>query len=123
MSELAQQLIEQEKKQRSGYLDLGNCGLTEMPDLSGLDWLETLVLSSEWWDWEKREQISSQNKGIQNHIVQFETARFPIGLRKIILSNLEISDGSFLGKLTNLTSLDLSNNQISEGPFWASSPT
>jgi len=29
MSDLAQQLIEREKRERTGYLDLGNCGLTE----------------------------------------------------------------------------------------------
>ena len=48
MTELAQQLIEKEKRERTGYLDLGNCGLTEMPDLSELEWLETLILSNEW---------------------------------------------------------------------------
>jgi hypothetical protein len=36
MTELAQQLIEREKRDRTGYLDLGNCALTELPDL---DWL------------------------------------------------------------------------------------
>jgi internalin A len=44
MSLLAQQLIEREKELRTGYLDLGNCGLTELPDLSELEWLETLVV-------------------------------------------------------------------------------
>lgn len=39
MSELAQQLIEREKRERTGTLDLGNCGLTELPNLSQLDWL------------------------------------------------------------------------------------
>ncbi|MEO0875191.1 MAG: hypothetical protein AAFY48_11350 [Bacteroidota bacterium] len=44
MTELAQELIEKEKRERTGYLDLGRCGLTEMPDLSELEWLETLIL-------------------------------------------------------------------------------
>ena len=30
MTELAQQLIEREKQARTGYLDLGRCGLTEL---------------------------------------------------------------------------------------------
>lgn len=30
MTELAQQLIEREKRERSGYLEIGNCGLTEL---------------------------------------------------------------------------------------------
>jgi len=50
MTEQAQQLIEKEKRERSGYLDLGNCGLSELPDLSELDWLEALIVSNEWFD-------------------------------------------------------------------------
>jgi internalin A len=39
----ALQLIEIEKIQRTGYLDLGNCGLTELPEeLFELVWLESL---------------------------------------------------------------------------------
>lgn len=56
MTELAQQLIEREKRERTGYLDLGNCGLTELPDLSELEWLETLIVSNWWWDWEKQKE-------------------------------------------------------------------
>lgn len=48
MTELAQQLMEREKRERSGYLELGNCGLTEVPDLSEMDWLETLIVSNKW---------------------------------------------------------------------------
>ncbi|MBK9335936.1 MAG: hypothetical protein IPM98_04880 [Lewinellaceae bacterium] len=44
MTELAQHLIEREKRERTGYLDLGNCGLTELPDLS--EWLEMLIVSN-----------------------------------------------------------------------------
>ncbi|HRF38798.1 MAG TPA: hypothetical protein PK198_08415, partial [Saprospiraceae bacterium] len=61
MSELAQQLIEREKELRTGYLDLGNCGLTELPDLSELEWLETLVVSNGWVDEENGEWVKSQN--------------------------------------------------------------
>ncbi|MBP8238882.1 MAG: hypothetical protein KAX50_02910 [Saprospiraceae bacterium] len=46
MSEPAQQLIAENKAKHArgedaSYLDLGNCGLTELPDLSGMEWLET----------------------------------------------------------------------------------
>jgi hypothetical protein len=42
MSERAQQLIAENKAKHArgedaSYLDLGNCGLTEWPDLSGMD--------------------------------------------------------------------------------------
>lgn len=48
MTELAQQAIAENKAKHARgedarVLDLGNCGLTELPDLSGMDWLETLI--------------------------------------------------------------------------------
>ena len=33
MSELALKLIEKEKEERTGKLDLGKCGLKELPDI------------------------------------------------------------------------------------------
>ncbi|HLP94599.1 MAG TPA: hypothetical protein VK168_11215, partial [Saprospiraceae bacterium] len=59
MSKLAQQVIAENKAKHARgedarVLDLGKCGLTELPDLSGMDWLETLIVSNEWWDWEQR---------------------------------------------------------------------
>ena len=49
MSELALKLIAENKKTRSPFLDLGNCGLTEVPEEIGeLVWLEELSFASEW---------------------------------------------------------------------------
>ena len=60
----AQALIQKEKKERTGKLDLGCCGLTALPpQLFDLHWLEELILSNRWLDQEKREWIYSQNKG------------------------------------------------------------
>jgi internalin A len=122
MSELAQQLIEREKVLRTGYLDLGNCGLTELPDLSELEWLEALVVSNKWWDWEERKWVFSKNKGKTNSI-GYPPARFlPEDLRHLIWDGdsdqtLSVPNWEFLEKLTNLTSLNLSFNQISDGSF------
>jgi internalin A len=57
MSELALKLIAENKAkyargEDASYLDLGNCGLTELPDLSGMEWLETLILSDRWWEFD-----------------------------------------------------------------------
>ena len=44
MSELALKLIREAKETRATRLDLGNCGLTELPDeLFELTWLEELI--------------------------------------------------------------------------------
>jgi hypothetical protein len=67
MSELALKLIEENKKTRATFLDLGNCGLTEVPaEIGELVWLEGLSFSSEWRDdsgWKV-----SQNTGSANNI-------------------------------------------------------
>jgi len=43
MSKLAQKLIAENKRTQSTFLDLGNCGLTELPDeLLECTWLENL---------------------------------------------------------------------------------
>jgi len=68
MSELALQLIRKEKKERTGKLDLGNCGLRDFwpEELFELTWLEELVVSNSWWNWEKRKWIEGPNSGGQN---------------------------------------------------------
>jgi hypothetical protein len=46
MSELALQLIAENKKTRATRLDLGNCGLTELPpEALECVWVEELILS------------------------------------------------------------------------------
>ncbi len=48
MPTLALQLIAENKKTKATRLDLGNCGLTELPDeLSDCTWLEELILSND----------------------------------------------------------------------------
>jgi len=43
MSQLAQKLIAENKETKSTFLDLGNCGLTELPnELLDCYWLENL---------------------------------------------------------------------------------
>lgn len=68
MSELAKQLIAKEKQERTGKLDLGQCGLTDLelqiPELFELTWLEELNLSNRWWDGEKRKWIERTRGGI-----------------------------------------------------------
>ncbi len=67
MSKLAQRRIEENKKTRAIFLDLGNCGLTEVPARIGeLVWLEELSFSSEWWD--GGELKKTQNTGPDNNI-------------------------------------------------------
>ena len=69
MSDLALQLIAENRKTRETFLDLGNCGLTEIPrEIKELAWLKSLSLSSEWYEWdgENWQERKSQNSGDKN---------------------------------------------------------
>ena len=103
-------------------MDLGNCGLTELPDLSGMEWLETLILSSDWseFDVKKKDwiEVSSQNNEVGNKIEKPPLTHIHLPLlKKLVANGLGISDWSFLGNFINLTSLHLRFNQISDGRF------
>ncbi len=140
---LAFELIEKEKRERTGVLDLGNCGLTEVPEeVFELGWLEELVLSNEWYDWQVQNTIRSQNTGNSNNIwqlsIEFEKLQ---SLKKLVLGgnfgnkwgiqdieplsylpNLailylhmnKVSNLAPLHKLNNLMLLDISSNEISD---------
>jgi len=78
MSELALKLIREAKKTKAKKLDLGNCGLTELPDeLFELVWLEELYLSEKCliYDFEtnRRNQFISQNIGTKNRIINISS--------------------------------------------------
>ncbi|MEZ4955958.1 MAG: COR domain-containing protein [Saprospiraceae bacterium] len=121
MSDLAKKLIEKEKKERTGKLDLGHCGLTdlekEVPELFELVWLEELVLGNYWYVWLEEKKYWESNKslieGKQNQIrdIPRGIANFP-RLEKLVLSGNKIS------KLKNLPScltiLNVGNNEISK---------
>jgi len=146
MSRLAKQLIEKEKRERTGKLDLGRCGLTDLndiPELFELEWLEELNFFNQWWDYEKREWVDSQNKGEKNRLSALPHTLSNLALLKslkivrgdgwpisdihvleklnsltsLYFESYRISDYSFLKKLTSLTSLYLISNQISDYSF------
>ena len=71
MSELARKLIAENKRTRAANLDLGNCGLTELPDEVGeLEWLEELSFAGKWWEWDGQawQRKESQNRGENNEL-------------------------------------------------------
>lgn len=73
MSKLALELIEKEKQERTGVLDLGNCELTELPEeLFELVWLERLYLSENIYDWQERQWVLSKNKGKTNQFTKLQ---------------------------------------------------
>ncbi|MEJ2154886.1 MAG: hypothetical protein P8X96_06100 [Desulfobacteraceae bacterium] len=69
MSDQALQLIAENKRTQNSFLDLGNCGLKEIPsEIGELSWLESLSLASRWWEWDGKrwEEKRSRNSGEGN---------------------------------------------------------
>ena len=125
MSELALKLIREAKQKRLTRLDLGKCGLTEIPEeLFELTWLEELVLSNVWWEWNeivnRRRLRQSNNLGKINVISELPQGFNKLTrLKKLVAAGTqqdqwEIQDLSPLMGLTNLLQLNLSQNQVSE---------
>lgn len=134
MSQLALDRIAENKKTKSKILDLGNCGLTEIPkELFDCVWLEELNLGLP--EDEEKKKVGKLNKfdHLPSDIRELSTLRdlrcnnaglsdisFLKGLSKLdflSLNNNEINDILFLNYVPNLKRLSLHNNQISDISF------
>jgi GTPase SAR1 family protein len=127
---LALQLIEKNKKCRNPYLDLGNCGLTELPaQLFECQWIEKLNLGdrfSSLYPADKRREESayvftvSKNFGFRNKISDTKdivSLKLMTNLRYLDLSNNEITDTDILGELIQIEYISLSCNDITDISF------
>ena len=117
MSELALKLIREAKESRATRLDLGNCGLTELPEeLFELTWLEELMLcsSARIFDFNTRKSIyqKSFNNGNTN---KFNLLSKKLGnlvnLKTLLMSDVSSNAGTWVGildidMLENLSNLN-----------------
>ena len=127
--ELALQLIQEAKEKRLTSLELGNCGLTELPDaLFELTWLEELMLGDSGKKFDKNQYTHSSIWRFGNET----TIGVPNNLEKISprikkLQNLKslqiysdnmiispLCDISALKNLSNLECLVLSSTRVSD---------
>ena len=126
MSDLALKLIAENKKTRSTFLDLGNCGLTGIPnELAELEWLEELSFAREWSDFDGKEWNlrKTGNTGSENRISSLYSTSpvFPklINLKKLWLNGrydekFEFDDVTPLVGLTELQHLNVSATRVSD---------
>lgn len=121
---LAQKLIAECQQTKSKKLDLGYCGLREIPEeVFELVWLEELYLCNAYWSNEKKAWIHSNNNGRFNSISFFPDAIKGLVNLKILYAgggeirnynpiSWNIFDILILTKLTNLVNLNLQFNSI-----------
>lgn len=124
MSKLALELIQHAKETGAKTLDLGNCGLTELPDsVFELVELEELYLCGEGWfyniETNKDVKFRSQNQLNENSIKHLSVRISQLYNLKIILANgshgkkWNLKDLSPLMGLRNLQQLNISCTQVS----------
>ena len=118
MSELARRLIADNRRTEANSLDLGSCGLTEVPaEIARLIWLESLSLGDKrvQWDGRKMVQGSTRNTGDSNRNLRdlSRVARLP-RLRRLSVSGTKVSDLSPLRGLLAMQQIDLSSTPTTD---------
>lgn len=127
MSELALQLIAKEKIERTGKLDLGNCGLTDFPEeLFELEWLEelnfavesrTLLLSSYLDSSPKDYRLYIKSNRLPKGFSKFLKLR-ELNLGAVLFSRSDgVKDFSVLANLPSLERLYMPNCRIGDYSF------
>lgn len=112
MSDLALKLIAENKKTKSPFLDLGNCGLRLIPEeLGELVWLESLTFSSHWYDFDGKDLIFQEtvNTGLSNKIQRLYSSASFYSEEKLLIK--DIAKPQAFSKLTNLKKLWLKGGQ------------
>ena len=116
--ERALQLIAENKRAKAKFLDLGNCGLTRVPDeIRELVWLESVTFASEWeeWDGQEWQYKRSGNTGESNgHLADLAPLAGLTALQSLYVGGTQVSDLAPLAGLTALRSLNVYNTQVSD---------
>jgi internalin A len=113
MSALAQKLIAECKRTKAKSLDLGNCGLTKIPDeVFDCVWLKNLSFGTYYSD-KSGFLERTKNEGNKNEIISIPAKISQlINLKTLSLDNNQIVDIQTIGNLINLQTLSLQRNQI-----------
>ena len=106
MPNLALKLIAENKKTRTTFLDLGNCGLTLIPEeLGELVWLEELSFANRWFDFDGKKWVEQQtiNRGQTNKIDSLDsTASVSLTIKMLLKNRAKLHPFSRLAKLRKL---------------------
>ncbi|MBK8923175.1 MAG: leucine-rich repeat domain-containing protein [Saprospirales bacterium] len=132
MSELALKLIREniEKHERgedAGFLDLGNCGITEVPEeIGACVWLEDLSFArgSFIWNGKEWQERKTQNDGEPNNIASLPESFFRLkNLKRLEIcgnkdQKFDFADLSVIATMTSLQDLGFWHTQVSDLSPW-----
>src|SRR5271166_2561947 len=118
MSDLALRLIAENRRTRDTFLDLGNCGLTEVPgEVGELVWLKGLSLTNRWDEWDGWEWLGrkSRNSGESNNrLTHIGPLARLTALQSLYLSDTKVTDLAALASMSALHRLAVSRTQITD---------
>ncbi|MDD5393022.1 MAG: COR domain-containing protein [Thiothrix sp.] len=116
MSELALQLIEKEKQERTGTLNISRCGLTEIPEaVAELSWLKILIIeNSSHIKTEDGKWVENPNKGKFNLISDITPLASLLNLQLLDCSSTQVADLAPLANLLNLKELRCHSTQVAD---------
>ena len=112
---IARRLIAEEAEKKTGFLDLGNLGLTELPnELFGLAHLRGLNLGA-WYNLENDTIRSADNKTGSNELPDhaLESLR-ELKLESLDVAGVAISNLLAISGITSLRALDCSLTQVTD---------
>jgi hypothetical protein len=123
MNDYAQGIVDKEKKERTGRLDLGRCGLTEIPEevWTGMPWLRWLSMSNRYWDYSLGvgTRVNSTNPWPKNNLTHLPRNQSQLpNLRDLIIAGdfigdyFDLADLSAIRNLSRLKTLDCSHTLI-----------
>jgi len=129
MSDLALKVINKCLETKDPYLDLGYCFLTDKDFVTGspidtalrkCHFVRTLILSNEWFDYDKRAWLFSVNQGHANYLTLYPPALSRLKELSVLIcggakdNTWDIIDTEPFAALTQLTYLDMSWNKVRE---------
>ncbi len=123
MSELALKLIAENRRTRATFLDLGKCGLSDVPaEVGELVWLEGLSLGDRWEEWNGEEwQVKeTRNRGAENNLGGLALGPLAglTALQTLNVSYTKVADLGPLAGLTALQTLNVSYTKVADlGPL------
>lgn len=128
VEEKVRNIINEGKVNKSKVIDLGNCGLKEIPsELFELEWVEELILCEEWWHFDEKNynwiRVRTINQGEENHIetLQPELTKLT-NLKKLSIGSnsnftyLRNNGLSIINSLSSIEYLNLSSPNLTKLP-------